>query len=111
MSNLKPFKSNFVIAPGEYIEEHMEYYDYSYEKFAEICGCSVDSVKELVIEKKPLNLKLAKKLENELRISAETLMRIEKKYRLRSKPVVNTKKREKNTSLVDQTFTVAQQFG
>ena len=79
------YQFNFGVAPGAYVEEHMEYYGYSYEKFAEICGCPVKSVKEIVIDKKPLTMELAKKFEKELDISADVLMRIEKKYRVFNK--------------------------
>ena len=108
MSNIKPFKSKFVIAPGEYVEEHMEYYGYTFQKFAEICGCSASAVKEIVIDKKPLTLELAKKFERELGISAGTLIRIEKKYRSRLKPVKKVKKREQEAPQVTQSFAVAQ---
>ena len=76
-----PYQFNFGVAPARYVEEHMENYGYSYEKFADICNCSVDSVKEIVIGKKPLKTALAKKFEKELDIPALVLMRIEKKYR------------------------------
>ena len=106
------FELNYAVAPGEYIEEHMEYYGYSYEKFADLCGCSVESVKEIVIDKVPLTLKLAKKFEKVIDIPGETLMRIEVDYRSRVKPAVKVKEREKkNSSVVKQPFTVAQQFG
>ncbi len=112
MTELKsPNKFNFGVAPGRYIKEHMEYYGYSYEKFADICNSSVEAVKETVIDKKPLTMELAKKFEKELDIPAHVLMRIEKKYRLFNQSAGKEKKREKKTSLVDQTFTVAQQFG
>ena len=106
------FKSNFAVAPGRYVKEHMEYYGYSYEKFADLCGCSVESVKEIVIDKVPLTLKLAKKFERELDIPAYALMRIEGDYRSRVRPVVKVKEREKKaSSVVKQPFSVAQQFG
>ena len=108
----KPFKSNFAVAPGRYVKEYMEYYDYSYEKFADLCGCSVESVKEIVIDKVPLTLKLAKKFEKVIDISGETLMRIEVDYRSRVKPAVKVKEREKKaSSVVKQPLTVVQQFG
>ncbi len=106
------FKSNYAVAPGEYIEEHMKYYGYSYEKFADLCGCSIESVKEIVIDKVPLTLKLAKKFEKVIDIPGETLMRIEVDYRSRVKPAAKVKEREKKaSSVVKQPITVAQQFG
>ena len=78
MSKSKPFELKIAVAPGRYVEEHMEYYGYTFQKFAEICNCSVESVKEIVTEKKPLTMKLAKKIEKELDIPAHVLMRIEK---------------------------------
>ena len=105
-------KFNFGVAPGRFIKEHMEYYGYSYEKFADICNCSVDAVKEIVIDKKPLKTVLAKKFEKELDIPAHVLMRIEKKYRLFNQTAGKEKVREKKaSSVVKQPFTVAQQFG
>ena len=73
-----PYQFNFGVASGRFIIEHMEHYGYSYEKFADICNCSVDAVKEIVIDKKPLKTVLAKKFEKELDIPAHVLMRIEK---------------------------------
>ena len=81
MSKSKPFELKFAVAPGRYVEEHMEYYGYSYEKFADICNCSVEAVKEIVIDKKPLKTVLAKKFEKELDIPAYVLMRLEKRFR------------------------------
>ena len=39
------FELNYAVAPGEYVKEHMEYYGFSYQKFAELCNCSAESVK------------------------------------------------------------------
>ena len=88
MSKSKPFELKVAVAPGEYVEEHMEYYGYSFQKFAEVCGCSASAVKEIVIDKKPLNSQLAKKFEKELDIPADLLMSIEEDYRPRLKPVI-----------------------
>ena len=104
-------ESNFAVAPGRYVKEHMEYYDYSYEKFADICNCSVEAVKKIVIDKVPLTFELAKKFERELDIPAYALMRIEGDYRSRVRPVVKAKEREKKTTSVDKSFTVALQVG
>ena len=68
------YQFNFGVAPKAYVEEHMEYYGYSYEKFADLCGCSVRSVKEIVIDNKPLTPKLAKKFEKEPDIPVHVLM-------------------------------------
>ena len=35
----------------------------SYQQFADICNCSVESVKEIVNDKAPLTMRLAKKFE------------------------------------------------
>ena len=78
----------------------------TFQKFAEICNCSVESVKEIV-EKKPLTMKLAKKIEKELDIPADLLMSIEEDYRSRIKPVVKLKTREKKTPVVKQSYAVA----
>ena len=102
------YQFNFAVAPGRYIKEHMEYYGYSYEKFAKLCNCSVKSVKEIVIEQKPLTIKMANKIERELDFPADMLMRIEKKYRIFQKPVVKVKTREKKDPVVRQSFAVAQ---
>ena len=106
--NNSTFELNYAVAPGEYIEEHMEYYGYSLQKFADICNCSVKSVKEIVIDKKPLTLELAKKIEKELDFPVDLLMSIEEDYRSRIKPVVKLKTREKKTPVVKQSYAVAQ---
>ena len=103
-----PYQFNFAVAPGRYIKEYMEYYGYSYEKFAELCNCSVKSVKEIVIEQKPLTIKMAKKIERELDFPADMLMRIEKKYRIFQNPVIKVKTREEKTPMVQQSYAVAQ---
>ena len=108
MSKSKPFKSNFIVAPGAYVEEHMEYYGYSYQKFADMCGCSAESVKEIVIDKASLTLELAKKFENVINIPGETLMRIEEDYLSRIKSVVKGKTQEKKPPVVQQSFAAAQ---
>ena len=108
MTESKSFKSNFIVAPGAYVEEHMEYYGYSYQKFADMCGCSAELVKAVVIDKAPLTLELAKKFEKVIDIPGETLMRIEEDYRSRIKPVVKGKTREKKPPVVQQSFAVAQ---
>ena len=77
------FELNYAVAPGEYVKEYMEYYDYSFQKFADLCGCSVKSVKDIVIDRIPLSMKLAKKFEKVIDIPSETLMRIEEDYRSR----------------------------
>ena len=106
-----PYRLKFTVAPGSFISEHMEYYGYTFEKFADLCGCSANSVKEIVIDKKPLTMKLAKKLERELDIPAYALMRAEKRYRSLNHPKAKVKVREKKTPLVQHPFSVAQQFG
>ena len=112
MTKSAPFKLKYAFAPGEFVEDHMEYHGYSYEKFADLCGCSVGSVKKVVVDKKPLTMELAKKFEKELDIPAHVLMRIEKKYRLFNQSAGKEKVREKKaSSVVKQPFTVAQQFG
>ncbi len=106
------YQFKFAIAPGEYVKEHVEYYGYSYQQFADICNCSVESVKEIVNDKAPLTMRLAKKFERELDIPADLLMRIEEKYRIFNQSTERAEKREKNaTSVVKQPFTVVQQFG
>ena len=105
------FELNYAVAPGEYVKEHMEYYGYSFQKFAEICNCSVEEVKEIVIDKKPLTMNLAKKFEKELDFPVDLLMSIEEHYRSRIKPTAKVKKRVKEPLVVQQPFAVAQQFG
>ena len=105
------FELNYAVAPGEYVEEHMEYYGYSFQQFADLCGCSAKSVEEVVIDKKPLTLNLARKFEKIIGIPGETLMRIEKDYRSRIKTTAKVKKRVKEPLVVQQSFAVAQQFG
>ena len=107
------YQFNFAIAPGEYVEEHMEYYGYSYQKFADICNCSVETVRNIVKDKAPLTMRLAKKFERELDIPADLLMRIEKKYRIfqQPAPAVKVKKQKKESLVVQQPLAVAQQFG
>ena len=103
-----PYQCNFAVAPGRYIKEHMEYYGYSYQKFADICNCPVESVKEIVINAKPLTIRLAKKFEKELDIPADLLMSIEEDYRSRIKPATKVKKRVNEPLVAQQTFAVAQ---
>ena len=111
-NTMAPCKLNFAVAPGRYIKEYMEYYDLSFQEFADRCNCEVLLVQELVVNKAPLTLDLAKKIEKELDMPADLLMRIEVDYRSRVKPTAKVKEREKKaSSVVKQPFTVAQQFG
>ena len=103
-----PFQCNFAVAPGRYIKEHMEYYGYSFQKFAEICNCSVEEVKEIVIDKKPLTMNLAKKFEKELDFPVDLLMSIEEDYRSRIKPAAKVKKSVKEPLVAQQPFAVAE---
>ena len=102
----KPFKSNFAVAPGRYVKEYMDYYDYSFQKFADLCGCSVKSVKDIVIDRVPLSMSLAKKFEKVIDIPSETLMRIEEDYRSRIKTTAKVKKRVKEPLVAQQPFAV-----
>ena len=106
--SIAPCKLNFAVAPGRYIDEYIEYYDLSFQEFADRCDCTVKSVKEIVIDKIPLTLELAKKFEKELDMPADLLMRIEEDYRSRIKPVVKVKTREKKPPVVQQSYAVAQ---
>ena len=102
------FELNYAVAPGEYVEEYMEYYGFSFQDFADRCDCSAESVKSVVLDKAPLTMTLAKKLGREIDIPADTLMSIEEDYRSRIKPVVKLKTREKKTPVVKQSYAVAQ---
>ena len=112
MSNSEsPYQCNFAVAPGRYVKEYMEYYDLSFQEFADRCNCAVENVQEIVIENKPLTQMLAQKIGKVIHIPAHVLMRIEKDYRSRIKPIVKVKEREKKTTPVDQILVPAQQFG
>lgn len=83
MANPRPFTPDYAAPPGEFIGETLQERDMSARELARRCGRSAKLMAEIVSGKAALEPETAMQIERVLGIDAETMLRMESRYRLR----------------------------
>ena len=77
-----PYEPDYVVAPGEILEEYLESWGLSQAELARRCGRSPTLISQIIAAKAPITPATALQLEKVLGLDASTWLNMEAKYRL-----------------------------